>query len=127
MIQRHIEKILLVTGFITMLPGLQFIAPTPYLSANGLTVTEPTGLFFAQHWGLLVFCFGALLVLAAKRPNLRIPVIFAATAEKFGLVILVAANWNNPTILPMVPAAVFDTLCVAIYVYYLMRAKLVSP
>ncbi len=118
-----IERILYITGFATMLPALQFVLPTLVLRLLGMTVSEETGLFFAQQWGLLVFCIGGLLVYAARHPVHRVPVLVAATLEKAGLVVTIAMNWDNPEFRGLHLAAVFDGVCVALYSAYLMRRK----
>ena len=120
--ERHITRLLTWTGIATMLPGLQFLLPVQMLRLSGMDVTDAAGLFYARHWGLLVLCFGGLLVYVAKRPALRRPVIFAATVEKAGLAMLVLLAWNEPALRGMRIPAVFDSLCVLIYGLYLWRS-----
>lgn len=119
--EKTIRRVLTVTGIATLLPGLQFLAPTLFLQASGMQVGDPTGLFFARHWGLVVFCIGTLLVYAARRPDLRGPILFAATIEKLGLVIMVMMAWNEPTLKGMHVPAIFDFICVVLYLSYLLR------
>jgi hypothetical protein len=121
MLNRHIGRILLVTGIVTMLPGLQFLAPTLALQAQGMQTGDNTGIFFARHWGLLVFLFGALLVYAARHEAARRPIMFAAAVEKFGLVVMVALAWSDPALAGMHVPAVFDGLCVLLYSAFLLR------
>jgi len=116
------KAILLVTGLITMLPGLQFLAPELMLQQQGLSVTDGAGVFFARHWGLVVFCIGALLVYSAGRPEARRPIVTAGMVQKLGLVILVTMNWSNPALQGLQPAAVFDAVCVVLYALYLFTS-----
>ncbi|MES2072155.1 MAG: hypothetical protein V4488_17500 [Pseudomonadota bacterium] len=124
--EKTIKTILYVTGIVTMLPGLQFLAPALFLQASGMQVGDVTGLFFVRHWGLIVFCLGALLVYVAKRPALRRPVMFAAAVEKLGLVAMIIMNWNEAALKGLHVAAVFDSICIILYLIYLLR-KPVNP
>ena len=63
MIGTHIELILIVTGALTAIALLQFIAPASVLRMiYGEAPTDEVGLAVARHWGLLTFLIGALLI-----------------------------------------------------------------
>lgn len=120
MLERYFPTVLRWSGAITALAGaLQFLAPSPLLRLQGLAVGDEAGLFFARHWGLLVFCIGVLLVLAARRPALRVPLVAAALAEKLGLVLMVLLAWQEPALQGLRPAVPFDALCVLLYAAWL--------
>lgn len=114
-LDRYLPAILRVTGAVTMLSGLQFLAPTLMLRAQGLDVSDDAGLFFARHWALVVCCLGGLLYYSARQAELRRPVIFVATLEKLALVLMVVMNGSNPALAGMRPAAIFDALCVLLF------------
>jgi hypothetical protein len=120
-LDRHFPRLLAITGVATMLPGLQFIAPTLFLGALGMQAGDSTGIFFARHWGLMVFCFGALLLYAARHPAARRPLVYAAAIEKLGLVVMVLLAWNDPALAGMHGAALFDALCVLLYSGWLLK------
>lgn len=120
--EKHIKAILLVTGIITMLPLMQYLLPGMMLAKQGLSVGDDTGLFFARHWGFVVFCFGAMLVYASKRPTYRAPIIIAAGAEKLGLIALIALNWDNPALQGLHLSALFDGVCIILYLLILRPA-----
>jgi len=122
MLTKWIAVICWVSGGITMLAGIQFILPGFFLSTvEHMKVTEPDGIFFVRHWGLLVFVFGALICLAARRPDLRRTVLAAAAIEKLGYVALVALGWSD---LPGLHAsALFDGVCVVLYGACLAEAR----
>ena len=62
MIGAHIELILIVTGALTAIALLQFIAPASVLRMiYGEAPTDKVGLAVARHWGLLAFLVGAIL------------------------------------------------------------------
>src|SRR4051812_42904936 len=105
-ISAHISTILIVTGVVTMLPIFQFFFPAQVLKlVNKLDIKDEAGLFFARHWGLLAFCIGALLVYAAWHPELRVPVMLLAAAEKAGIVALVALHRGRPYAKGLIGAA----------------------
>lgn len=120
MIEKNIKKILLATGLITMLPALQFFAPDWMLQQQALTVSDDAGRLFAQHWGLVVFCIGALLVYAATNTPARRPIVLAGLIQKLGLVSLLVMNWSNPALRGLHAVAVFDAICVVLYAVYLL-------
>ena len=83
MIGAHIELILIVTGALTTVALLQFIAPASVLlMIYGEAPSDEVGLAVARHWGLLTFLVGALLVYAAFQPSVRVPAIVIAVIEK---------------------------------------------
>ena len=123
MLEKFIKPSLYITGIITMLPVLQFLLPHFMLQQQGLNVADDTGLLFAQHWGLLVFCIGGLLVYAANNPTFRTPVLVVATIEKLGLIYLVVSQWQNPALQGFHLPIYFDTVCVLIYTSYLLSQR----
>jgi len=123
MLTRHFDKVLYVTGAVTVTPLLQYFLPALNLGLSGLAVGDEAGLLFARHWGLMAACFGALLIYAALRPAHRNPIVCAAMAEKAGLVVLIIMGWNNPALAGLHVAAVFDGVCVLVYAAYLLRSR----
>jgi hypothetical protein len=122
-LDKHMKSILTITGIITMLPVLQFIFPHFALQQQNLSVGNDTGLLFAQHWGLLVFCIGGLLVYAAHNTPFRTPVLVVAIIEKLGLIYLVVSQWQNPALQSFHLPVYFDTSCVLIYAVYLFSQR----
>ena len=120
MIERHFDKILYLTGAVTLTPLLQFFLPTLNLGLSGLVVGDDAGMLFARHWGLMAACIGALLIFSATRPAFRRPVVLAAMVEKLGLVVLIAMSWNVPAMAGLHLAALFDGVCVLLYGAYLL-------
>ena len=123
MLVRHFDKILYLTGAVTLTPLLQFFLPSVNLGLSGLVVGDQTGMLFAQHWGLMAACFGALLIFAAARPAFRTPIVLAAMVEKLGLVALIVLAWNSPALAGLHVAAFFDGACVVVYAVYLYQQK----
>ena len=123
MITNNIHIILLVTGFVTMLPLLQFLFPVAFLKLlNKIEIRDEAGLFFARHWGMMAFVVGGLLVYAAGHPEARLPIISAALIEKAALVLLIARSWNKPFGNGSAVTLLFDGACCVIYGLYLAGA-----
>lgn len=119
MIAIHIEFILLFTGIFTAIGGLQFFLPRKLAAMN--FGEEPSGdaaMLLARHWGMLVLCFGALLILASKNEAIRQPVMIAAAVEKLALAgnIFATSLRRHPSALVI---AVADTLMAILYVAFL--------
>jgi hypothetical protein len=115
----HIELILIVTGALTAIALLQFIAPASVLRMiYGEAPTDEVGLSVARHWGLLTFLVGALLVYAAFHPSVRGPAMVIAVIEKaaLGLGILGTSLRTHSAAAAI---AVGDSLIAIIYVLYL--------
>ena len=103
MIAKHFTKILYVSGIITMLPIVMFFLPWAMLGLVGLDVGREAGVPFTKHWGLMAFCFGALLVYSASHAEIRRPIVIAAAIEKLGMMVIIAMAWNEPSLQALRP------------------------
>lgn len=127
MIDKHFSKILIISGIITMLPIVMFFFPWAMLSMFGLNVGREAGVPFTKHWGLLAFCFGALLVYSAKHVELRRPIVIAAAIEKIGLCVIIAMAWNEPSLQALRPILFVDGIIVLIYGVWLLSGSSSTP
>ena len=119
MIGAHIELILIVTGALTVIALLQFIAPAPILRMIfGEATTDNVNLAVARHWGLLIFLVGALLIYGTFHPSVRSPAMIVAVIEKaaLGLGVFGTSLRTHPA---AAAAAAGDSLIALIYVLYL--------
>jgi hypothetical protein len=115
----HIEIILIVTGALTAVALLQFIAPAPVLQmVSGATPSDAVGTALARHWGLLIFLIGALLIFAASHPAAREPAVVLAAIEKIalGIGVLGTALRRHPVAAAI---AAGDSVIALLYVGYL--------
>lgn len=63
MTRTYIQPILIVSGVATAAAIAVFFAPAAVLDMYFEHVpTDPVSLFFFRHWGLMIFCIGALIV-----------------------------------------------------------------
>jgi hypothetical protein len=120
-ISDHISGILAVSGVITALPVLQFLAPRPALKLlYQLEIADQGGLFFARHWGMCCLAIGAMLVYASGHPEVRAPIMLGALGEKVALVAMIFLDWNKPHVKGLHLAGVFDTICSLLYGTWLL-------
>ena len=119
MITSNIGVILIVTGTLTATMLVQFIAPS--WVAHRTFGEKPAGaasIVLARHWGLLLFCVGALLVYSAFDPPIRRAAVLLASVEKAGFAACVlGTSLRQRPIASMM--AIGDALMVVIYVLYL--------
>jgi hypothetical protein len=123
MLAEHFAAVLWVTGAITTIPVLQFLAPRQVLARMyRIELTEEAGLLFARHWGLLAAAFGGLLMFAAAHPAVRPAVVTAALVEKAGIVASFVLVRRRPFARGLRLVVVFDTACVLVYAAWLVTA-----
>jgi hypothetical protein len=122
-LHEHFTAVLWLTGAITALPILQFVAPERVLALlYRIELTDDAGVFFARHWGLLAACFGGLLLFAAASPEARPAIVVAALVEKAGIVLAFALAHRRPFARGLRLVAAFDTACVVLYAAWLVTS-----
>ena len=120
MIVKHFTKILYVSGIITMLPIVMFFLPWAMFNLLGISVGREAGVPFTKHWGLMAFCFGALMVYSASHVEIRRPIVIAAAIEKLGMMVIIAMAWNEPSLQALRPLLFIDGIMVALFAIYLL-------
>ena len=122
MITSHIEAILIVTGALTATMLVQFFAPSWMVRHTyGEAPSGTASIALARHWGLLLFCVGALLVYSAFHPELRKPAVVLASVEKAGFVACVFGTSLRKHPIASIMAA-GDAVMTLLYVLYLAGA-----
>jgi hypothetical protein len=120
---KTIKPVLQIAGIFTMSAILLAFLPTiigprllkvPVLSMNQL---------FIQHWGVVVFCMGVMMIVAAYKPDFRKYIIPLVVFEKLFLATLVLFNLDNQFVHGMVMPAVIDTLVSFYFIGYLFYVK----
>jgi len=118
-ISSNIEAVLVVTGVLTAGALVQFVAPSWTLRHTfGEVPSGAVSMTLARHWGLLLFCVGALLIYAAFHPVIRKPAVVLASIEKAGFVACVFSTSlrHRPIVATMATA---DAVMVLIFGLYL--------
>ena len=120
MISSNIEAVLVVTGVLTAGALVQFVAPSWTLRHTfGEVPSGAVSMTLARHWGLLLFCVGALLVYSAFYRPLREPAVVLALVEKAGFVACVFATSLRQRPMASIMAA-GDAVMSVVYVLYLV-------
>ena len=119
MLVSSIGWILVASGIITAVTGLAaLLFPLLFLRiVFGVESTNPL-VFLVQHWGVLIFAVGALIVYSAYVPTVRAPVLVAAAIEKFAIGLLTFFGPVKRTT-AMTVIAVGDSTFAILYVAYL--------
>ena len=120
MLASSIGWILVGSGIVTAGAGLTALLFPHLFLRLGFSVERPVSplVFLVQHWGVLIFVVGALIVYSAYAPTVRAPVLVAAAIEKFaiGLLTFFGPMKRTPAMTAM---AVGDSAFAVLYVAYL--------
>jgi hypothetical protein len=122
MITAHIQPFLVITGLLTALVAVMFVAPRPLLKLM-FNVEKPDSitLFVARHWGLLIGLVGMLLIYAAHEPSVRAAAMALAATEKIaGVGLILLMPLKRTTVLWMVVFG--DGAMALIYLMYFAGA-----
>lgn len=123
LIHTNIEMILFVTGILTAGVAVVAIAPASVLQLiAGVQPGDHVGIFFARHWSIVVGITGCLLIAASSQVALREPIMIAASVSKGVFVLMIAANLGNGLGKGLIPALLFDVLCVAMYSVFIFSS-----
>ena len=119
MLAEHNGEILIVTGWLTMGAIAAFLLPATILKVVfGVVAPDAGTRFIARHWGLLVFLVGALLVYAGRHPEVRVPVMAAATEKLVGSGMVLAGPLRRRAAALVIVAA--DSLMGMLYLMLLL-------
>jgi hypothetical protein len=120
MMTSSIGCILVISGFITAGGGLAALLFPNLFLRLGFGTESPANVstFFVRHWGVLVLAVAGLIVFSAYAPAFRVPVMLAATVEKFAIGFFVFFGPLKRTS-GMTAIAIVDGLFAIIYVVYL--------
>jgi len=97
---------------------VQFIAPSWVVHRTFGEIPSGAGMVLARHWGLLLFCVGALLVYSAFDPAIRRAAVLLASVEKAGFAACVLGTPLRRRPIASV-MAIGDALMALIYALYL--------
>jgi hypothetical protein len=123
MLTSSIGWILVTSGIITAVAGLAaLLFPHLFLRLGFGVESTNAFVFFVQHWGVLIFAVGALIVYSAYAPTVRAPVLVAAAIEKFAIGLLTFFGRMKRTT-PMTAIAIGDGAFAILYVAYLAGLK----
>ena len=90
------KPVLIIGGLGTAAAGLY--AFFPQFAVENIAQLEFVDNYtiFVQHWGMMVGLFGVMMVAAAFQESWRTPILLYGLIEKAFMVLLVAANFDQP-------------------------------
>jgi hypothetical protein len=120
----NIHRLMIVSGALTMTMIYAAIAPDAALrSTFGEGVSSPAMEVVVRNWGVLIALMGALLVYAARKPEMRPLALAAAGASKLAFVALVLSHGTRFLGYQAGVAVVIDSAWVAVFAWYLWLTR----
>ncbi len=122
-INKTLKPFLLIFGLMTMLPGQMTLLPESGLLRVFQLKLLPEHTIMVQHWGLMIFLVGLLMVVSVFKPQLTFPVMLYATLQKAGMVFLSISHLNQQWAAGFQKVIVIDGICVIyglLYFYTLL-------
>ena len=124
----RIKWILLVSGTLTCTMIYAAVAPEAALeSMFGTTLNGPAAEVVVRNWGALIALFGATLIYAAFRPEVRTLVVAVAGIGKLIFIGLVLTYGRGFLSQQAGIAVGFDLVMVALYAAYLLGVRRERP
>jgi hypothetical protein len=116
----NIHRLMLVSGVLTMTMIYAAIAPDAALrSTFGEGVSGPASELVVRNWGVLIALMGALLVYAARKPEVRPLALTIAGASKLAFAALVLSHGTRFLGYQAGVAVAVDLAWVMIFALYL--------
>jgi hypothetical protein len=119
----NIKGIMLVSGIITCSMILSFFAPQEGLKLNfGESIDGPIAQIVVRNWGALIAMVGGMLIYGAYRPVHRGLILTCASISKAIFILLILIHGQAFLSVAM-PALIFDSVAIALYVVYLISSR----
>jgi len=122
-IDKTLRPYLFLVGLMTMGPGMIAYAPEAGLMKLFQLKLVAEYTLAVQHWGLMIFLVGLLMVVSVFKTRLIFPVMLYSTLSKAGLVVLTVANANHRWVEGFLQAALLDFLCVVYAIFYFQTLR----
>ncbi len=124
-IRNNIKWVMLVCGALTCTMVYAAIAPqSALLWLFGATLEGPLAEIVVRNWGALIGLQGAMLVWGAFNPQVRPMALVFACACKLVFIALVLAYGSRYLDHQVGIAIAFDLVCVVLFAWYLLCARL---
>lgn len=115
--------ILYITGALTVLPIMGLFAPGRMMEQTFGSYTQSwSSDLMARHWGLLVGGTGLMMIYAGAFPEVRLPILLFAMAEKALLVVLALKSWEQAKETGVKGAVVLDSIMVILLALILLSS-----
>ncbi len=117
-IDKTLRPFLVIAGLITMGPAMMIHAPKTGLMELFQLKLVAEYTLVVQHWGLMIFLVGLLMIVSAFRTRMIFPIMLYSALNKAGMVVLTIASANHHWVVGFFQAAGFDFLCVVYALFY---------
>ena len=123
-IVRYIPWVMIVSGALTLTMVYAAVAPGPALRATfGADLHGPVADVVVRNWGALIALMGAMLIYAARRPELRPMALGVAGASKTIFIALVLSHGGRFLGHQAGAAIAIDAAWVLLFAWYLLAAR----
>ena len=123
-IVRNIQWLMTISGLLTLTMVYAAIAPEAALTSTfGESVGGPVADVVVRNWGALIGLMGAMLIYAARKPEVRPLALTVAGASKAIFIALVLSHGERFLGYQAGVAVVVDAVWVAIFAAYLVTMK----
>ena len=121
---RNIHRLMIVSGLLTLTMVYATIAPQAALQSNfGAHLEGPVADVVVRNWGALIGLMGAMLVYAARKPELRPLALTAAGTSKAIFIALVLSHGTRFLGFQAGVAILVDALWVIVFAAYLVATR----
>ena len=121
---RHIHRIMMVSGALTMTMVYAAIAPEEALESNfGASVDGPVADVVVRNWGALIGLIGAMLIYAARKPVVRPLALTVAGTSKAVFIALVLSHGRTFLGYQAGTAILVDAIWVVVFAAYLFSTR----
>jgi hypothetical protein len=122
-IVRNIHRIMLVSGVLTLTMIYAALAPEAALTSTfGESPGGPVADVVVRNWGALIGLMGAMLIYAARKPEVRPLALAVAGSSKLIFIVLVLSHGRRFLGYQAGIAVVVDSVWVILFAAYLATA-----
>ena len=120
----NIHRIMIVSGLLTVTMIYAAIAPDAALrSTFGETLSGPAADVVVRNWGILIALMGAMLIYAARKPEVRPIALAIAGASKLAFIALVLSHGSRFLGYQAGIAVAVDAVWVVVFGIYLATVR----
>jgi hypothetical protein len=120
----NIHRIMLISGVLTLTMVYAVVAPEAALQSTfGQSVGGPVSDVVVRNWGALIGLMGAMLIYAARKPDLRPFALVVAGTSKAVFIALVLTHGGRFLSQQAGIAILVDLLWVVLFAAYLLLSR----
>ena len=121
-----IKWIMVIAGLLTCSMIFAVFAPQAALiSMFGEAISDPLGEVVVRSWGFLIFLMGVLLIYGAFKPvyrNLSLVIVGISKIAFISLILIFGEQYIEKSAVTII----FDSILIALFAFYLIKAKSVT-